>query len=190
MIKSSLLLFILYFLVQPPAIGQMDKSFPLDFKRKADLMGIEFFYPIERKIKSKKIVSDDFMEYDLVLRSRNDFEIRYSLVTAANAEKANIHPHVELTRTLASIATNDEEENIRVNPMSHRESLEKYGADWGIFADFVPKKSFSNFRIGRIVSLYKEGSGYLNCIILYKKDNLGSFVGTPVRFSEINDLHN
>ena len=181
----KLKLVILLFLVHHFSIclsAQSFKGYPDEFATKANKMGIEFFFPIESKIKVKKSIKDDFLNYDLVVKSKRKFEIRYFLYPVDTHQFTSFHPHVEITRTIASIATNNELENIRMTSLPHEESIEKFGADWAIYADFVPKESFSRFGIGRIVSLYKEGRGYFNCIILYKKDNLDAFMGLPIRF--------
>ena len=163
-------------------ISQGELDLPDSFSEKADRMGIEFYYPIETRIKRKKNYQDDFLQYDLVLKSKKNFEIRYFLYPNDDPKYTEIHPNIEITRTIASIATNDETENIRMNPLSDKEALERFNADWGVYADFVPKESFSRFKIGRIVSVYREDRGFLNCIILYKKDNLDRFMGMPMKF--------
>ena len=168
--------------------AQSNAIFPQSIQQKADNMGIEFFYPIESRIKHKRNVKDNFLNYDLILKSKNRFEIRYSLIPFDDPNYKSIHPHVEITRIIASIATNDENENIRMTVLSHEEAAIKFNADWGLYADFVPKDAFSKFKIGRIVSLYKEGRGYLNCIVLYKKDNLDRFMGMPVRFTNTEQM--
>ena len=170
------------------SVAQLNQGFPDSFQEKIEKMGVEIYFPIENRIKQKRIPEDDYLEYDLVLKSRNKFEIRYFLYPEGDHAYGTVHPHVEMTRTIASIATNDEDENIRITSLATREAQRRFGADWGIYADFVPKKSFSSFEIGRIVYLYKEGRGHLNCIILYKKDNLDAFMGLPVRFKENEDV--
>jgi hypothetical protein len=164
------------------AVGQSGKFGSPDFTEKVERLELEFFTPVERRIKTKKLLKDDFLEYDLVLRSRNQLEIRYILQPFDNQQNTVLHPHVELTRMVASVASNDEEEEILINAFSGSEAKREYGADWGLFADFVPKRSFSGFPKARIMSLYKEEKGLVNCIILYKTEDLEGFLGLPLRF--------
>lgn len=189
MIKKIYGILAIMILFQYSGKTQILENYPYAFQEKMEKMGVELFLPIESRIKQKKLVKDDFLEYDLVLKSKRNFEIRYFLYPE-NQVEGTPPPQVELTRTLASIATNDEEENIRMTSLSHREAKRRFGADWAIYADFVPKQSFSDFAIGRIVSLFKEGRGYLNCIILYKKDNLDAFMGLPIHFKENEGIDN
>ena len=187
--KVSLLSLFIIVCISNECLTQSNAEVLKIFDEKAEKLGVEFFYPIETKIKQKKLRTDDFLNYDLVLKSKNDFEIRYFMYPESESSHISFHPHVEMTRTIATIATNDEDENIRMRTLSIEESIQRFNADWAIYADFVPKESFSRFRIGRLVSIYKEGRGYLNCIILYKKDNLDMFMGMPIRFKELEKLN-
>jgi len=162
--------------------GQSGKFGSPDFSEKVNRLDLEFFTPVERQMKTKKLLKDDFFEYDLVLRSKNQLDIRYILQPFDNQNNRVLYPHIELTRMIASIATNDEEEDILVNGFSGCKAKNDYGADWGLYADFVPKRSFSEFPKARIVSLYKEEKGLVHCIILYRTEDLEGFLGLPVRF--------
>jgi hypothetical protein len=166
------------------ASGQFAFHESKSLNKKMDKMAIELFFPIETQIKKKKRIKDDFAHYDLVLKSSRRFEVRYVFVPVDMQSDTRLHPHVETTRLIASIATNDQDEHIAMEPLDQLTLNARYAADWGVSADFVPKEAFSHFPYGKILSLYKENSGLVNCIILYKNENLDGFLGLPMRFKE------
>ena len=172
------------------SMAQSGKFGSPEFLNKAERLGVEFFIPIEREVKTKKLLKDDFEKYDLVLKSGNQLELRYILQPIDIQGFNLIPPHVELTRIMASLATNDEEEHILVRSFTPHEAQIYYGADWGLYADFIPKKTFSRFPKARIVSLYKEDKGLIMCIILYRSEDLEGFLGLPIKFKSSNEQSN
>ena len=155
-----------------------------NFQEKLDELGLEFYFPLEQKIKVKEEISDEFLNYDLILKSKNHFEIRYLLDPITEAENGIIHPRVRLSSLVATMATNNQEEYILISEMGEMEARESFGAEWGVYADFIPKKSFSHLPFGRVVSLFHANKGLVNCVILHRSENLDGFLGMPLRFGD------
>jgi len=156
--------------------------FTRSFTKKLKRSGIEFYQPVERwmKVSSKK--HDTYLKHDIILHSPPDVEVRIKIIP--NKKKnPPIRPQAFVPATLASIATNNEKALIRMRPLNNTESMERYGADSALIADFVPKEGYSNFSKGRLLSIYKEGQALINYVVLYE-DKLDPYFDLPLRFKE------
>jgi len=152
------------------------------FEEKIEAMGVDFYFPIETKVKVKENVKDDFRSYDLILRSKHHFELRYILKPLSDKNSAVMHPHVQLSTLISTLATNDQEEFISIQEIAPDVAQNRFGADWGVYADYVPKYSLTSYTHGRVISLFNSEKGLINCIILHNEETLDGFLGMPLRF--------
>ena len=157
--------------------GQDSFVFTKKFNKKLKRHNIEFFYPVERWLKTSSLERDQFMKYDLVLDSPPDIQVRIDI----DRDKRTLFPNVMIQTTLSNISTNDENAFIEITQYPNRYALETYGADLALYADFTPKSGFTSFRNGRMLCLYKEGNALIKFIILYD-DKLDPYFKLPLRF--------
>jgi len=176
---SALLVFFLIVANIITLVSQEDFLFTRSFDAKLEKYEIEFYHPTERWLKASPLIADDFLNYDLVLHSPPDIEIRIDI----DEDHYRLFPNVEIQRSLASIATNDEREYIEITQYSKRYARNHYGADLALYADFTPKRSFGSLPNGRLLCLYKEGNALIKIIILYDQD-LDPYFKMPMRFKE------
>lgn len=160
--------------------AQEEFVFTKQFSKKLKKHQIEFFYPVERWLKLSNKTKDEFMNYDLVLHSPPDIEMRLVI----HRDHPRFYPNVEITRTLAHISTNDENAFIEYTQYPRRQAWERYGADLVLYADFEPKASFTHYPNGRVLVLYKEGEAMIKCIILYKNE-LDPYFKLPMKFGNL-----
>lgn len=160
-------------------MGQAQMVYTKAFTKKLERSGVEFYHPVERWLKASSVMKDDYMSYDLVLHSFPDLEAR--IVIDRERRSKPIFPNVEITRILANISTNDQESQIKISKYPDDEAKGIYGADLVVYADFIPKTSYSTFSKGRILCQYKEGVALLSYIILYE-DELDPYFEMPMRF--------
>jgi hypothetical protein len=77
-------------------------------------------------------------------------------------------PNVQTTSTLASIASNEEiYATIAIHKIKEEDLSAAFNADWGSLFYFQPKRSFSRFRYGKLLSLYKIGKGMIYVLFLF-----------------------
>lgn len=129
---------------------------------------LDYYRPIEEWYHVTPKQRDRFLKYDVVLvRDDQEVEIRYLIEPYADRELDQF-PHIEMTRLLSHIATNNDEISIRAVMIQHEQAKERFAADWGMCQYFVPKRSFSKMPFGTLVSLYAKGKSTVHAIILYR----------------------
>lgn len=160
--------------------AQEDMIYTNALTKKLRFHQIDFFQPVERWLHITNITDDEFMDYDAVLRDEQGLEVRLNIQEADKMYSQ--HPHIELIRMIADISTNDDEADILVSQLNTEWVTEKYQADWGLYADFTPKRAFSNYPKGRILCLYKEGRALVNYIVLHDEEELDPFFEFPLSF--------
>lgn len=161
-------------------LAQEAITYTKSFTTKLQRNGIDFFQPVERWLHVANIKKDDYMKYDLVLQDEADLEVRVRIIE--DSKLFSKHPHIEVMRMMATMATNDQDADILISQMDPEMVSEVYSADWGLFADFVPKIGFSTYPKGRVLCLYKEGRALVNYIILHDEDELGAHFEMPLVF--------
>lgn len=154
-------------------------TFSRGFTKKLQRAEIEFYMPADQWLKLTQRKKDEFLKYDAVLESPGAYEMR--VIMKAESRSRPIHPHVEMIAMINSISTNEEDANIRIAQFPQEHVKYQYGADWGIYSDFIPKMSFSTYAKGRVLCLYKEGMALATCIILYD-EKLDPYHLMPLRF--------
>ncbi len=158
--------------------GQSGLVFTKSFNQKLERYDIEFFLPVERWLKPAPYTRDDFMQYDLVLHSPPDIEIRIDI----DSDHKKFVPTVEIQRTVAHLATNDENEYVEFTRYPASYAHNYFGADLVMYADFTPKESLTSFPNARMLCLYKESRALIKFIILYK-DQLDPYFKIPLKFN-------
>lgn len=169
------------FSVSHSLIGQSDDLiYTRSFTQKLLHFNIDFFQPIERWLHITPTTEDAYMNYDAVFHDEAELEVRVKFIDVKKA--ASYHPHIELTRLMADIATNDQNEDILIHQMNREWVNETYNADWGVFVDFAPKLSYSQYPKGRVLCLYKEERALIHYIILYGDEELDPYFEMPLNF--------
>ncbi len=161
--------------------SQEDMIYTKGFTHKLAHHQIDFFQPVERWLHITDVTSDEFMEYDAVLRDESGLEIRVNIQEADKMYSQ--HPHIEVMRMIADIATNEEQHDIMINQMNNDWVSERYQADWGLFVDFTPKASYSSYPNGRVLYLYKEGRALVSYIVLHNEEELDQHFEFPLAFN-------
>ena len=137
------------------------------FTQKIEKLGIEMYEPVESLLHVYPLEEDDFMAYDLVLQNDiNDFEVRFR-IRPENGKWQRTPENVEVLRLLTSVATNDLEADIRRIIPEDGFFVEAYNATGGFMAKFVPKETYSEKQYGTLVSIYREGVGAIDIVLLY-----------------------
>ena len=108
-----------------------------EIKDKVEQMELEFFEPVEQKFKFKKGGKNRFFTYDFKLLERKSKQEIFIILRAENGEDDIVQfPHIEFTRLMANLATNDQEKDIMVVTHGEKKSNIK-SSDWGAEAYFT-----------------------------------------------------
>lgn len=146
-------------------------EFSPEFLTLRDKIGIDVFTPTESSFKSIKIIKNPYQNYQAAVRSRHDnLEIRYNFIPYNDKNPTTTMPHLQVTRSVASAATNDEEAIIAFHEISQKD-LEIFGADWGQMVIFRPKKGFAIQQFCKMLTLFKEGRGTAFIFYLFEDAN-------------------
>ncbi len=166
-IQKCLIFLIIYMTVIASLYSQSKKVvYTRDFAQKLEKAQADFIRPVEGFYKIKVLDRDEFMKYDLVLRSQDKaFEMRFAI--HPNDRLAT--PQIQCFNLLNSIATNDAHFDIKLSLYSEEQARSDYNAEWAAYADFVPKKSYSDYHYGRLVTIYREGSGLIHQVLLFNQ---------------------
>ena len=130
-------------------------------------------------MKATPLLEDEYAQYDLVLHSPPDIELRIDF----DADGYALFPNVEVPRILASLSSNEEDEFIEYTIYPRSYAYSNYGADIALFADFTPKAGMTHHKNARLLCLYKEGYALVKLIILYE-DDLDPYFKMPMRFKK------
>ena len=68
-----------------------------------------------------------------------------------------IRSYYEVSRLVSSIASNSDEDDIRVTILTAPFLKENFNAERGLIAQFKPKEEFSEKPFGAYISLYTDG---------------------------------
>ena len=179
---TTLLVASLTILFSPSLIGQDDFIYSKKFTNTLERHNLEFYLPVERWMKMSPIDQDEFLKYDAIFHSPPNVEARIVIKKDHNTMFAN----VEIVKMLAHISTNDDDAVIEITEYPSKRSQDQYGADFVLYADFVPKQSFSTMPRGRLLCLFKEGHSLVQYIILYE-GSLDPYFKMPLRFAGLEN---
>lgn len=177
----AVLIFI-FFCSANVALAQKDFVHTKEFDRKLKKYQLEYLTPAEIFLHPVP-AQDDYADYDLVLHADNQkIEVRYIFHDANSPISRAMMPHLEFYRSIIDFASNDEESNqIAIQDMLPETAQETYNADWCLIAEFTPKPFLTLKTKGRILGIFKEGTGLIFCVIFYD-DELPEYFELPVRF--------
>ena len=158
----SILFFLPIFL-----LGQSE--LPPNVAYKVDYMGLDYFHPLEQKFKFKKGERNRYFSYDMKMIDRKLKQEIFVILTPERTEDDIVkYPHIEFTRLLAGLATNEQDVDIMVVTHDTRK-LNHSNADWGSESYFTIKEQISRYPHAKLFSFYKEGKGLVS--ILYCFNN-------------------
>ena len=160
-------LLIIVFLISSFSAFAQKIEFSPEFEALQDTIGVEIFVPIESDFQSIKTIHNPYQDYQAAIRSRKEkLEIRYAFQPYEEANPFTTMPHLQVTRSVSSAATNNEDAIIAFHEIGQHD-LEKFGADWGQMVIFHPKKGFSEQPFCKMVTLFKEGKGTTSVFYLF-----------------------
>ena len=181
-LSSQVLIFVLLCGSANYLAAQKAFTFTKSFDKKLKKYDLEYYQPTDIWLHPVPY-QDEYDEYDMVLYSEDqDVEVRYLFRDSSSPLALSSMPHFEFYRSILDFASNEEEDNqIAIQDMLPETALELYNADWCLTAEFTPKASVSNMPKGRILGIYKEGSGLIFCVIFFDGD-LPSYFELPIKF--------
>ena len=123
-----------------------------------------FVTPVEGWYKIKMIRDKFGPKYDLALQSEDkEFEMHFNLDASY---RANV-PHITCMTTASTLAINADRFDIAINVFTPQQSQAYFKADWAAFADFIPKPSITDKSFGRLVTIFREGSGLMQEVFFF-----------------------
>ena len=139
-----------------------------DFVQILDQAGVEFMEPVEARYKQVPVRKNAFLAYDYAIRSRKEgIEIRYVIRPfELGAPSADV-PHVEASRLVMHLATNDEDYLIAGREVAPELLSGFFNADWGMQYFFHPKAGFADWSHCELLALHKDGEGTAFVLFLF-----------------------
>jgi len=159
------------FFLNSALLSAQEIKFSQEFLTLRDKIGIDIFTPTESSFKSIKVSKNPYQSYQAAVRSRrNNLEMRYAFIPYNLEKTTTTMPHLQVTRSVASAAINDEDAIIAFHEISQRD-LEMFGADWGQMVIFRPKEGFSEMPFCKMLTLFKEDRGTASVFYLFEDAN-------------------
>ena len=132
-------------------------------------MGLDFYMPVENKLKFSKLKSSEFFEYDTKLAARSrELEILIALHPDGEGPLTSDMPHLEFNRLLANLTPNDDEQEVLIVGWNE-DRLAKRNADWGAEAYFTPREEITKFPYVKLIAFFKEGHGMVVMLYCFDK---------------------
>jgi hypothetical protein len=129
--------------------------------------GIEYAEEVEEWLHVTIPPEHEYMDYDLVLQNDiNDFEVRYRIDPDTD-NSALVPLSAEVARLTASIASNDENSEIRIVVPPDSLLQDAFAADRGVIAYFSPKLTYSEKPYGALLTLHAWGHPVVYIVVLY-----------------------
>lgn len=166
--------------------GTGQVTYTSEFTKLLEKEGIEYAEPTEQWLHVTIPPEHEYMRYDLVLQNdRNDYEVRYD-IRHARGRVPLIPPSVEVSRLLASIASNEVEHDIQVKIPDESFIREAFNAEQGILAYFTPKSEFSEKPYGALLTLYAGDRQAIDVVFLFADPDYDPLtMYRSVRFADI-----
>lgn len=143
-------------------------TFKEQFRDKASRMGLMFTEATEGRYTYKDSGANSLFHYDAKIMGKGRASECYVMLKEeTGALSVTRTPHVEFTRMIANMASNDADHRIWARIMDPDEAA-RMGADWAAEARFVPKRLLSRNTKARLICLYKEGRGMASTLLCYK----------------------
>ncbi|HMQ49805.1 MAG TPA: hypothetical protein PKA00_20325 [Saprospiraceae bacterium] len=128
-----------------------------------------FLEPTESSYRAVKALKNDYLDSDFIIRSKREgLEIRY-VIQPLSVGEADFWPHVEASRLLTHLASNEEDGVMVGHRIEENQLLQAFGADWAAYYYFEPKSAFGAYRHCRLLALYKEGQAMAYVVFLFNE---------------------
>lgn len=144
-----------------------------DFTEKLANANIRFTVPSSGWFKVLAPCEDAYHSYDLCLVSEKDSADLKIIVLDEKSTRKIQFPQVHFMSMVYHLATNDDEYWLRVSPELTAHALELLKADWAGEVSFIPKKTISDKKYGKIYSVYREDTGMAVVILFYNHEYPG-----------------
>ena len=134
------------------------------FTKKLKKAHLNFIEPVEGFYKIRLPKKDEYLKYDLVLRSEEKaFEMRFHIDPAPTMA----FPHMACFNLANSLATNDQHFNLEMQIFEQDNAHELFTADWAAYVDFIPKRSLTDKHYARLLTLFREEYGLVHLLLLF-----------------------
>ena len=164
--------------------GQQYFTHTTDFQQKLNHLGLYYYEPTEAWLHPIPSPENDYGPFDLVLESSEEsVQIMYRFKEINSANDLMNHPNLDMYQYVATLASNDQNTNITLTGIEHSVLDTIFNADWGLYADFVPKQSLSPLPHCRLLAIYKEEHAMVYSMIFYKEE-LPEYFELPISFQE------
>ena len=162
--------------------GQDRIIFTTSFSDKLDKFNLDYYEPVEGWLHPIPQQNDEYGKFDLILSSsKGDVDIMYLFKEANDPDAITNHPHLDLLQEVAHLATNRQSESIIISEISPGIVDTVFYADWGLYADFIPKRSLSNKRQCRMLAIQKEQAAMIYSILCYDEE-VPAYFDLPISF--------
>lgn len=166
------------------AFGQDRLTFTRSFSDKLQQFNLDYYEPVEAWLHPVPQRNSDFGNFDLILESsRQDVEIMYLFKEAGDPQSLTNHPQLDLLQQVAHLATNDQEASIIISDMNAQIIDTVFYADWGLYADFVPKRSLSDKPQCRMLAIQKDATAMIYSILCYEEE-IPAYFDLPIGFKK------
>ncbi len=163
----KIILLIQFFILSYSNFLNAQIKLPVLFIESLEQMKLDIAIPVERTYKNKRIKRNEFFNPDHIIRARRHrVEIQYAIFPKDS--HPHLIPHIRHSMTVTSLTSNqDQLRTIAVHKISKEDLSNSYNADWGSISFFQPKRAFSKYQHGKLLSLYKEDRGMICILFLF-----------------------
>ena len=164
--------------------GQQYFTHTKDFQQKLDQLGLYYYEPTEAWLHPVQYKKSDYGAFDLILESSEEsVQIMYRFKEINSSSDLMNHPNLDMFQYVATLASNDQNINITLTEIEHTVLDTVFNADWGLYADFVPKQSLSPLPYCRLLAIYKEEHAMVYSMIFYKEE-VPEYFELPISFQQ------
>jgi hypothetical protein len=141
-------------------------EFTSDMQRALNKMQLEYIQPVETYPTFLDKGSIKYFEYDF------GFEINggeMTILVQTRNDDGTYIPQVSVSGMIATLATNNQEFDIRVMGAGDQ-YLQETNSDWAIESIFIPKAGMTAYKVAYLKSLFKNGVGAVNILYLSNEE--------------------
>jgi len=152
------------------------------FQKKIDRLGLFYYEPSEAWLHPVKPKRNDYGPFDLVLESSDEhIAIMYRFKEVDEKNNLASQPQLDMYQYVATLASNDLNKNITLTEIDHSVLDTVFNAEWGLYADFVPKQSLTTLPYCRMIAIYKSDHALIYSMVFYE-DNIPEYFDLPISF--------
>jgi len=131
------------------------------------LYNIDFLSPADARYKARSGGKTALFDYDYYFRDASGKYAFYVMITEVSDNALlSEAPHAELVRSVAHMATNDEDASILMRSLSGA-ALDSLGADWAAEARFRPKRQYTRYSRARLLGMLRSEDVFVTVLYLY-----------------------